>query len=123
LFLDDSPVDKNTLSALQKHHSANNAPLDYRIVLESKSWAVLTIAALSGFAIATMAKSVVVPGLRILNSQDGFPNLGHIYIVMRATPDTQSIATSYLAARIMDDFREDIPATAGADLFSLMEQT
>ena len=42
---------------------------------------------------------------------------------MRATPDTQSIATSYLAARIMDDFREDIPATAGADLFSLMEQT
>lgn len=120
LFMDGSPIDKNTLSTLQKHKSDDNTPLDYKIVLESKSWTVLTIAALSGFAVATMAKSVVVPGLRILSEADGFPSLGQTYIVMRATPDTQSIATSCLAQRIMDDFRDDIPATAGADLFSLM---
>jgi len=122
LFLDDSPIDKNTLAALQKNKTKDETPFDYRVVLESKSWAVLTIAALSGFAVATMAKSVVVPGLQILSEDEGFPSLGLIYIVMRATPDTQSIATSYLAQRIMDDFREDIPATAGADLFSLMDQ-
>jgi DNA-binding transcriptional LysR family regulator len=120
LFMDDSPIDKNTLSTLQKYKSSDGNPLDYKIVLESKSWAVLTIAALSGFAVATMAKSVVVPGLQILSQDDGFPSLGHTYIVMRATPDTQSIATSCLAERIMDDFRSDIPSTAGADLFSLM---
>ncbi len=123
LFMDDSPVDKNTLEALRKHNSHDGTSLDYRIVLESKSWAVLTIAALSGFAVATMAKSVVVPGLKVLTETDGFPNLGHIHIVMRATPDSQSIATSRLADRIMDDFRQDIPETAGADLFSLMEES
>lgn len=120
LFMDDTPIDKNTLSALQKYKSDDNKPLDYKVVLESKSWAVLTIAALSGFAVATMAKSVVVPGLQILTLDDGFPNLGHTYIVMRATPDTQSIATSCLAERIMDDFKNDLPTIAGAELFSLM---
>jgi DNA-binding transcriptional LysR family regulator len=122
LFMDDSPIDKNTLEALQRRNSRDGTALDYRIVLESKSWAVLTIAALSGFAVATMAKSVVVPGLQILSEADGFPNLGYIHIVMRATPDSQSIATSRLAERIMDDFRQDIPETAGADLFSLMDK-
>ena len=121
LFMDGSPIDKNTLSTLQKYKSNDNQPLEYKVILESKSWAVLTIAALSGFAVATMAKSVVVPGLQILSEDDGFPNLGHTYIVMRATPDSQSVATSCLAQRIMDDFRSDIPATAGADLFSLMK--
>ncbi|MCC3861203.1 LysR family transcriptional regulator [Pseudemcibacter aquimaris] len=120
LFLDGSPIDKNTVSSLQKHKSDDDEPLEYKVVLESKSWAVLTIAALSGFAVATMAKSVVVPGLQILTEEEGFPNLGHTYIVMRATPDTQSIATSCLAERIMDDFRNDLPSTAGADFFSLM---
>lgn len=120
LFMDDSPIDKNTLAALQGQNIHRTEPLDYKIVLESKSWAVLTIAALSGFAVATMAKSVVVPGLQILAEDEGFPNLGHIHIVMRATPDSQSLATSRLAERIMDDFRKDIPATAGADMFKLM---
>ncbi len=120
LFMDDSPIDKNTLAALQGQNVGADEPLDYKIILESKSWAVLTIAALSGFAVATMAKSVVVPGLQVLTEDDGFPNLGHIHIVMRATPDTQSIATSRLAERIMDDFRKDIPATAGTDIFKLM---
>ena len=122
LFLDDSPIDKNTLAALQKHKAAEDNPLDCRIVLESKSWPVITIAALSGFAVAIMAKSVVVSGLKILTEEDGFPNLGHIHIVMRSTPDTQSLATSRLAEQIMDDFRNDIPATTGADLFSLIDK-
>lgn len=122
LFMDDSPIDKNTLSALQKYNNTEEAIFDYKIILESKSWAVLTIAALSGFAVASMAKSVVVPGLQILSENDGFPSLGHIHIVMRATPDTQSIATSRLAESIMEDFRKNIPDTAGADLFSLMDQ-
>ncbi|WP_417624307.1 LysR substrate-binding domain-containing protein [Paremcibacter congregatus] len=122
LFLDDTPIDKNTLATLQKHKVSEENPLDCRIVLESKSWPAITIAALSGFAVSIMAQSVVVPGLRVLSEKDGFPDLGHIYIVIRSTPDTQSLATSYLAKELMDDFRNEVPVTAGAALFPLVNK-
>jgi hypothetical protein len=53
-------------------------------------------------------------GPEILGPDDGFPELGKIHIIMRGTPDTQSIATSHLAERILEAFRLQPPAGASA---------
>lgn len=105
LFSDESPVYRATIAALHDSVRESEATLDFRISVKSKSWTVLAAAAKAGFAVTTMARCVVPPGLRILGPADGFPDLGDIHIVMRGTRDTQSIATSHLAERILEAFR------------------
>jgi DNA-binding transcriptional LysR family regulator len=111
VFSDDSPVYRATIAALSDSVRESEATLDFRISVKSKSWTVLAAAAKAGFAVTTMARCVVPPGLRILGPDDGFPDLGHIHIVMRGTRDTQSIATSHLAERILDAFRSNATAS------------
>ena len=110
VFSDESPVYRATIAALRATTPADQSPLEFRIGVKSKSWTVLVAAASAGFAVTTMARCVVPPGLRILTAADGFPELDHIYIVMRGTPDTQSIATSRLAEKILEAFRRNTPA-------------
>lgn len=106
LFSDDSPVYRTTLAALQRFStSGGEEPLRFRIGVTSKSWVVLTTVAANGYAVTTMARSVVSSGLRILTEEDGFPQLGQIALVLRGTPDSQSIATSHLAQEILDFFK------------------
>lgn len=112
LFSDESPIYRATIAALEGLAAAGDGSLEFRIGVKSKSWAVLTTAAACGFAVATMARCVVAPGLRILGADDGFPPLGHIHIVMRATPDTQSVATSRLAEKILGGFRDELGSGA-----------
>jgi DNA-binding transcriptional LysR family regulator len=105
LFADDSPIYCATMSALTGR--SNTSAVDFRIVVRSKSWSVLTAAAMAGFAVATMARCVVPPGLAILPARDGLPNPGHIHLVMRGTRDSQSLATSRLTSDILGSFRQD----------------
>ncbi|MBL8266893.1 LysR substrate-binding domain-containing protein [Steroidobacter sp.] len=109
VFSDESPVYRATIAALRDSAREGEVAPDFRIGVKSKSWTVLVAAARAGFAVTTMARCVVPPGLRILGPEDGFPNLGDIHIVMRGTPDTQSIATSKLAERILEAFRRNSP--------------
>lgn len=112
VFSDESPVYRATIAALRDSAPADGTAREFRIGVKSKSWTVLVAAAAAGFAVTTMARCVVPPGLRILDTADGFPDLGHIHIVMRSTPDTQSIATSRLAERILEAFRRNTPTAA-----------
>lgn len=115
LFADESPIYRATIAALTGPSDAE--PLDFRIVLRSKSWSVLIAAAMAGFAVATMARCVVPPGLTLLSERDGLPDAGHVHIVMRATQDSQSLATSSLTNDILESFRQEplaFDATAAA---------
>lgn len=110
VFSDESPVYRATIAALRDSAREGESSPDFRIAVKSKSWTVLLASATAGFAVTTMARCVVPPGLRILGPADGFPDPGHVHIVMRGTPDTQSIATSRLAERILEAFRRNTPA-------------
>jgi DNA-binding transcriptional LysR family regulator len=114
VFSDESPVYRATIAALRDSVRERGEALDFRISVKSKSWTVLVAAAKAGFAVTTMAKCVVPEGLRILGPEDGFPELGKIHIIMRGTPDTQSIATSHLAERILEAFRMNQPVAESA---------
>lgn len=106
LFSDESPVYRATLAALQRFPARHgDEPLRFRVGVTSKSWVVLTTVAENGYAVTTMARSVVPRGLRILTEEDGFPQLGQVALVLRGTPDSQSIATSHLAQEILDFFK------------------
>lgn len=116
LFSDESPIYRATITALQEFSAAEDDSFDFRIGVKSKNWAVLTTAAASGFAVATMARCVVAPGLRILTADDGFPALGDIHVVMRGSPDSQSLATSRLSEKILSTFRDGhVPDAIGDD--------
>ncbi|MFT4253630.1 MAG: LysR substrate-binding domain-containing protein [Caulobacter sp.] len=105
LFADESPIYRATIGALTGRSEAE--ALDFQIVLRSKSASVLIAAAMAGFAVATMAQCVAPPGLNILSGQDGLPDAGSIHVVLRATRDSQSLATSQLTREILETFRQD----------------
>ena len=107
LFADDSPIYRRTIEILNNFAEANGDAIEFRIGVTSKSSTVLTTVAATGFAVATMAKCVVPEQLRILGKEDGFPELGDVSIVLRASPDSQTLATSQIAQRIVDGFRRD----------------
>jgi len=107
LFSDESPVYRATIAALRAMPGSNGEGLEYRVGVLSKSSAVLLAVAATGFAVATMARCVVPRGFRILGAADGFPKLGDVYIVVRATPDSQSSAAAKLIERIADGFAND----------------
>ena len=54
-----------------------------------------------------MARCVVPNGLRILGKKNGFPDLGQIHVVMRGSPDSQSVAASRMTEKIVDSFGDD----------------
>ena len=107
LFSDESPIYRATMRALQRTAKKADKAAAFRISLKSKSCAVLKSAAKSGFAVATMARFIVDPDLKILTEEDGFADLGAIYIVVRSSLDSQSIATSRLSERILDKLRQE----------------
>lgn len=104
LFSDESPIYRATMGALKDFETVDGGALQFHIGVLSKSSAVLIAVAASGFAVATMAKCVAPKNLRILGAAEGFPDLGHVHIVIRRSPDTQSIAASRLMERISDGF-------------------
>jgi DNA-binding transcriptional LysR family regulator len=115
LFSDESPIYRATIASLSKFEVKDGKSTEVEIALRSSSWSVLTTAASAGYAIATMAQSVVVPSLRVLGSDFGFPDLGHVFLVMRRTADSQSIATSRLSEEILEGFRSDAPLSSIAE--------
>lgn len=64
LFSDESLIYRATIASLPGLAVAGDqSSVDVRIGLRSSSWSALTAAAATGFAVATMARSVVAPGL------------------------------------------------------------
>lgn len=106
LFSDESPIYRATIASLNDFETENGDTLDFRIRVLSKSSAVLVAVAETGFAIATMARCVVPQKLRILGLVDGFPAPGDVYIVMRGSADSQSLAVSRMTKRIVEGFQE-----------------
>lgn len=104
LFSDESPVYQATVAALNAFDTGADDAITFRIAVLSKSSSVLATVAASGFAVATMARGVAPETLRILSEEDGFPDPGHVDIVLRASPDSQSVATAALLNRIVNEF-------------------
>lgn len=107
LFSDESPVYRATMAALQSTARDHGDPVDFRVGVLSKSSSVLLAVAATGFAVATMARCVVPKGFNCFEMAEGFPRIGDVYIVVRATPDTQSSAASQLIETIVDAFAGD----------------
>lgn len=106
LFSDESPVCRATLAALHTFFTPGiGEPFSFRVDVVSNSCAVLASVARHGAAVTSMARGAVPEDLRILTEDDGFPDLGLLALVLRATADSQSIATSHLAQAIVDRFR------------------
>ncbi|MBL4782896.1 MAG: LysR family transcriptional regulator [Porticoccaceae bacterium] len=106
LFADSSPIYQATVQSLGLLSAPSDKALQFNIMLTSKSPTVLTSAALAGYAVTTLARSIVPDTLRILTEDDGFPCLGFVDLIMRGTADSQSIATSQLTEEILAIFRE-----------------
>ncbi len=104
LFSDETSIYRATIASLKEFETDDGEALDFKIAVLSKSSAVLSAVAATGFAVATMARCVVPDGLRILGKKEGFPDPGRVHVVMRASPDSQSVAASRLTERIIDSF-------------------
>lgn len=104
LFSDETAIYRATINCLTGFETEYGEALEFRVAVLSKSSAVLIAVAYTGFAVATMARCVVPKGLRILGEEDGFPDPGHVHIVIRGSADSQSAATARLTQRIVDSF-------------------
>lgn len=107
LFSDESPIYRATVAALPELKCPKGNVRDIDIRLRSGSWSVLTTAVTHGFAVATMAEAVVPPHLQIMREADGFPDIGHIDIVLRPTSDSQSVTTAKLIKEILKTFQSE----------------
>lgn len=106
VFSDESPVYRATIAALRAVAENDAVPFEFRVSLKSKNWSVIATAAAAGLAVATMARAVVPDGLRVLGVEDGFPDLGDLYIVLRGLPEAQAHGTASLIEGILDVFRK-----------------
>lgn len=106
LFSDESPIYRATMAALAAEGRSGGEAIEFRIGILSKSSSVLLAVASTGFAVATMARCVVPPGFRILKEVDGFPKLGNVQIVMRASASSQSPAITRMTERVVESFAD-----------------
>lgn len=95
-----------TLEALEA------AGRDYRIVFRSDAYEAIVAAVSAGLAVAPLPLSRVTPGLKVLDTQDGAPLLGHARAVLRLGSEA-SEATKALAGRIRELFGKDAVSAAG----------
>jgi DNA-binding transcriptional LysR family regulator len=75
----------------------------YRIVFRSDAYEAITAAVLAGLAAAPLPLSRAMPGLKVLDTDDGAPRLGHARAVIRLGPQPNE-ATQALAERIREHF-------------------
>lgn len=106
LFSDESPIYRATMAALGAAERSHDEGIEFRIGILTKSSSVLLAVAASGFAVATMARCVVPSGFRLLKQADGFPELGNVQIVMRASTTSQSPAIARMTERIIETFSD-----------------
>ena len=81
----------------------NDAGREWRIACVSESIAGLAAMALANAAIIVLARSVKMPGLRVLGAQDGMPELPEVELVLWRRRLGTFAAADHLAAHIMRD--------------------
>ncbi|MGR4067328.1 LysR substrate-binding domain-containing protein [Halomonas sp. LR3S48] len=91
-----------------RQHACNaltRAGRQYRIAYSSPSLATLQAVVGAGLAVSALMKSLVTPGMRILDEADDFPPLPDGSIVLLRSPDTASPAVDGLAQHIIEGFK------------------
>jgi DNA-binding transcriptional LysR family regulator len=76
----------------------------WRLACISESISGLQAAVFSGFAISVVAKSALVPGMRVLGRQESFPELPDIDVVLHRSPGRSSPAAQCLADFVVVNF-------------------
>jgi DNA-binding transcriptional LysR family regulator len=85
--------------------SLENSRIDYRVAYSCDTSGGLKIAAVSGLAIAPLARSNIPPGCRALTEADGFPLIDSSNVVLRRNPRMKSAAIDGMAKVIRDAFQ------------------
>jgi DNA-binding transcriptional LysR family regulator len=93
----------------------------WRLACVSESIGGLQAAVFSGFAVSVVAKSALVPGMRMIGRSESFPGLPSVDLVLHRAPAPASLPTEKLAdfvARVLVQKTEgahaDDPAVIGA---------
>lgn len=76
----------------------------WRLACISESISGLQAAVFSGFAISVVAKSALVPGMRVLGRQESFPELPEIDVVLHRSPGRSTPAAQCLADFVVANF-------------------
>ncbi|MBA2778472.1 LysR substrate-binding domain-containing protein [Billgrantia kenyensis] len=91
-----------------RRHACNaltRAGRQYRIAYSSPSLATLQAVVGAGLAVSALMKSLVTPGMRVLDEADGLPPLPDGSIVLLRSPEATSPAVDGLAQHIVEGFR------------------
>lgn len=79
--------------------------LRWRMVFCSPSLAAIQAAVLAGLGIAVLTGSSVLPEMRILGPEEGFPPLLPSAVELRRSPGTSSLAIDHLAKHIIEKLK------------------
>lgn len=79
----------------------------YREAYTTSSVSAIQAAVVSGFAVTVVARSSLVPGMRELGADEGFPPLPNVSIVLCRSPRARNPATARLADEIIESFRKE----------------
>ncbi len=106
---EESPVPLALLPPGNIYRDAALAALDsmgrpWRLACISESISGLQAAVFSGFAISVVAKSALVPGMRVLGRKESFPELPEIDVVLHRSPGRSSPAAQCLADFVVANF-------------------
>lgn len=84
----------------------------WRLACISESISGLQAAVFSGFAISVVAKSALVPGMRVLGRQECFPELPEIDLVLHRSAGQSSAAAGCLADFVVANLLQNTAARA-----------
>jgi DNA-binding transcriptional LysR family regulator len=79
----------------------------YRIAYTSPNRITIDAVVMQGLAIGAMAEICVRPGMRILNADDGYPDLGTFGIGLLRKSGSSTLAADALARHVRDSFGAD----------------
>ena len=98
LFPGDCYCRKWAISALEK------AGIEYRIAYTSPSIMGLQAAVTAGLAVTAVSQSIVPPGMRQLNPEEGFPPLPNASFLLQRNPESNNCIVDSLAEHISKAF-------------------
>ncbi len=82
----------------------NQIGIEYRIAYTSPSMTGLTAAISAGLAVSAISQSVVPPGMRQLNPEEGFPALPSAAFLLNRNPESDNCVVDSLACHIKKAF-------------------
>ncbi|HWK46923.1 MAG TPA: LysR substrate-binding domain-containing protein [Stellaceae bacterium] len=83
----------------------------WRIACISESMGGLQAAVFSGFAVSVVARSALVPGMRVVGKPESFPDLPEIDLVLYRAPGQNSETVNYLADFVIGSLIRNVDQT------------